>query len=269
MLKLVGMEVSAAATLRSRSLNRTPWIFATIALGVGLAIRYALRGYTTVDTGLYLIPWYAYARDHGASALGDAFTNYTPFFSYLLLISTAFDSLAAPLTIVKAISGVFELACALLAARMVWGVTRSRVRAAGTFAAVWLAPMTLFNGAAWGQSDSIWGFFILASTWLFMTARNGSIPFAVAVSVKLQSIFLGPFVLGMLLKRRFQPVWLVAIPATYLLLAVPVLLAGRDLGSVLTVYREQANTFHGLSMNAANLWWPLRSLVPYGIGSLA
>jgi Gpi18-like mannosyltransferase len=78
-------------------------------------------------------------------------------------------------------------------------------------------------------------------------------------------VFLGPLVLGMILRRRIHWAWLAAVPGVYVLLAIPVLLAGRSIGSVFTVYLDQAETFHRLTMNAANLWL-LAPDVPYAIG---
>ncbi|WP_244561262.1 hypothetical protein [Bradyrhizobium canariense] len=47
--------------------------------------------------------------------MAEAFTNYTPFYSYLLLIPARFDWLGQPLSLVKTISAVFELSCAIVA----------------------------------------------------------------------------------------------------------------------------------------------------------
>ncbi|RZI38566.1 hypothetical protein EGT07_33550, partial [Herbaspirillum sp. HC18] len=138
----------------------------------------------------FLIPWYVFARDHGIGALGEAFTNYTPFYSYLLLIAARFDWLGQPLSLVKAISAMFELGCAIVIARMVWRATRVPLRASMAFCAIWLAPTVILNGAMWGQADSIWAFFVLISVALFMRNRNGILPFAVAFAVKAQAVFL-------------------------------------------------------------------------------
>lgn len=235
---------------------------------VGLALRYIAREHTTEDTFQFLIPWYVFARDNGIGALAEAFTNYTPFYSYLLLIAARFDWLGQPLSLVKAISAIFELGCAVVIARMVWQATRVPLRASMAFSAVWLAPTVIFNGAAWGQADSIWTFFVLMSVAMFMRNRNGILPFAVALAVKAQAVFLGPFVLGMMLRRRIHVAWLAAVPTAYLVLAIPVLVAGRSLVSVLGIYLDQAHTFHRLSMNAANLW-VFAGSTPYGIGVAA
>ena len=232
---------------------------------LGLALRYLAREHATADAALYLIPWYVFARDHGVGGLGEAFTNYTPFYSYLLLIAAQFDRLGQPLSLVKAISTIFELGCAIVAAQIVWRATRAPLRTSLAFCGVWLAPTALFNGALWGQADSIWTFFVLVSVSLFMRERNGVLPFAVACAVKAQGVFLGPFVLGMILRRKIHWAWLAAIPAVYLILAIPVLLAGRPIASVFRVYMDQAGVFHRLTMNAANIW-VFAGAAPYAIG---
>lgn len=231
----------------------------------GVALRYLAREHTNVDTFQFLMPWYAFARDHGIGGLAETFTNYSPFYSYLLLIATRFDGLAQPLSLVKALSAIFELGCAIVVALMVWRATRVPLRAAMAFCAIWLAPTVLFNGAMWGQADAIWTFFALLSVAMFMRNRNGVLPFAVGCSVKAQGVFLGPFVLGMILRRKIHLAWLAAIPGVYAIIAIPVLIAGRSLVSVLGVYLGQANMYHHLTMNAANVW-VFAGGTPYTVG---
>jgi len=241
-----------------------------IAIGcglIGIVLRYLAREHATADAAEY-ITWYSFARDRGIGGLTEAFTNYTPFYSYLLLIAARFDWLGQPLSLVKMISAIFEFGCAVVVARMVWRVTSAPLRASLAFCAVWLAPTVLFNGAMWGQADSIWAFFALISVAMFMRDRNGVVPFAIACSVKAQGVFLGPFVLGMILRRRIHWAWLAAIPAAYAVLAIPVLVAGRSLVSVLGVYLDQAHTFHRLTMNAANVW-VFAGGTPYAAGVAA
>lgn len=248
------------------------YVIALIAAGV--VARVALAGWLTNDYNLYLLPWYRFARAHGITALGTDFTNYTPFYSYLLLIAVRFDALAAPLVLIKAISLVFEIGNVLLGAALVrvcGGGPGAALVAAGL---IWTAPTILYNGPAWAQADSIWTFFILLSVWLFARGRNGAAAFGVAFAVKAQALFLGPFVLGMLLRgddgrmtwRRAA--WLLAVPLVYGLVALPVLIAGRGIGDVATIYGRQAEFFRSLTMNAGSLW-ALPPRLPYTAGTIA
>lgn len=265
----IGTDRQLDRPVRSvRRLQGVQWGPIAAAAGLfatGIVLRYLVRAHATNDAYVYML-WYRFARAHGIGGLREAFTNYTPFYSYLLLIATRFDAFGEPLSLVKLMSAAFELGCAALVAEMVWQGTRSPWRAAMAFASIWLAPTVLLNGAAWGQADAIWTFFTLAAVSLFMRDRNGVLPFAISVSVKAQGVFLGPFVLGMMLRRKLHWSWLAALPLTYLALALPVLAAGRAIGSVLGVYVGQAETFHFLTLNAANIWTVIGDIVPYRVG---
>jgi len=235
------------------AINRT---IVAASLLAGLACRYAVLDQVTGDTTQFLLPWYEFARSHGLASLGQTFTNYTPFYSYLLLAATKLHGLFAPWHLIKAISLVFEFGCAIMAARLV-ALGESRAYApAIAFAAVWLAPTVLFNGAVWGQADAIWFFFILLSVNLICRHRPGSasVAFAAGFAVKAQAIFLAPFIFALVLRRTIHWLWLAAIPITYVVIAAPAWLLGQPLADILTVYFKQAETFHRLSMNAANLW---------------
>ena len=226
------------------------------SLVAGLACRYAVRDQVTGDTEQFLLPWYEFAQSHGLSSLGKTFTNYTPFYSYLLLAVTKLHGLLEPWHLIKTISFVFELGCAAMAARLV-ALDESRLHApAIAFAAVWLAPTVLFNGAVWGQADSIWTFFILCSVYFICRDRPGLgvIAFGAAFAVKAQAVFIGPLIFGLVLRRRIHWAWLAVIPVVYLAVAAPALALGQPLTDILTVYLKQAGTFERLSMNAANLW---------------
>jgi Gpi18-like mannosyltransferase len=241
------------------------WIGLGLALALGVGLRLAFWPDGTGDTELFLKPWYAFAHDHGWRALGTGFTNYTPFYSYLLIAISRLDGVAPPLLLIKTISFVFELATALLAYRFVARATGDRNRAVLALAALWLAPGVLYNGARWGQADSIWTFFILLSVYLYAQNRNGVVAFATATAVKAQAVFLGPFALGMMLRQRRNLLWFAALPIVYLALAIPPLALGRPLMDILQVYAAQAEYFHRLSMNAASIW-ALAWGVPYEIG---
>jgi hypothetical protein len=90
---------------------------------------------------------------------------------------------------------------------------------------------------------------------LFCRGRQGVLPFSVAFAVKAQGIFLAPFfALGMLCRRRGHWLWLASVPVVYLALVLPAVVAGGSLRQLLSVYRDQSDAFHSLSMNAANFW---------------
>ena len=249
------------ARLRGLAPNRLdPGVVVAVAFLAGIAIRILARNYVTVDWALYLAPWYDHARLHGFAGLKQEFTDYTPFYSYCLIAAAKLDGFVSPVLLVKSISYVFELGCALVGARLVALVDPRPPRAAFAFAALWLSPTVLHNGAFWGQCDAIWTFFLLLSTWAVCVGRTrwAILAFGIAFSVKVQAVFFGPFLFGIVLRRRENLLWFGLVPLVYLALAVPSLLAGRPFGEVVSIYLAQTGFFRDLWKGAANLY----NLVP-------
>lgn len=232
---------------------------ALIAAGfiAGLVGRYAVLDHKTLDATLYLLPWYEFVREHGIESLGRTFTNYTPFYGYLLFLVSRFDGWADPWHLVKAISFVFEFGCAVLAAKFVSLGGARLSAAAAAFACVWIAPTVFYNGAMWGQAEAIWTFFCLLSVYCLCRNKPGwsMIAFGAAFAIKAQAVFLGPFIFGFLLRRKIHWAWVAAVPAVYLALALPALLLGQPMIDIVSVYWKQSAHFRLLSANAANLWW--------------
>jgi Gpi18-like mannosyltransferase len=238
------------------SKTSSPLLVAGLAFLVGIGIRLFALDYRTPDWEVFLLPWYEHARLHGFAGLKDGVTNYAPFYTYLLVVAAAFDGWASPLTLVKCISFPFELGCALVAARLVRTIEPRPEREALAFAAIWLSPGFLHNGAFWGQCDAIWTFFLLLALWAVCLdrVRWAVLAFAMAMAVKLQAIFFAPFLLGYILRRRESLAWFGLVPAVYVLVAVPALAIGRPWVEVASVYLGQAGTFPYLWKGAANLY---------------
>jgi Gpi18-like mannosyltransferase len=84
------------------------------------------------------------------------------------------------------------------------------------------------------------------------------IAFGIAFAIKLQSIYLAPFLLALFLKKVVSWKHLLAIPAVYLISIIPAWIAGRPLLELLTIYVRQVDTYAGLVHNAPNMytWFP-------------
>lgn len=239
-----------------RTLTRSELVLAGGALLLGLVLRWLALPYVSRDAVQYGLPWYAFAREHGLASLGVAFTNYAPAYSYLLLGATPFDGAASPITLLKAISFLFELGSALVGACIAASVDPRPPRPALAFALLWLAPSVLYNGAFWAQADAIWTFFVLLAVLAILRGRPaaGAVAFGTACAVKAQAAFLAPLGLALVLNGTLKARWILAIPLVYAALAVPTLVFGRSAGDVFGIYLQQGGTFGRLSMYAANLY---------------
>jgi Gpi18-like mannosyltransferase len=263
----------AMADVGSRS-SRFP-LLPLLAIGtVALAVRLALLRYTNLDLADHFVPWLDRMRTQGFwHAIAHPFSKYgyTPFYSYAIrLADSILPSGTDPKIVIKSVSIVFDFVAASLAfalVRLRWSDSRYSLAA---FAAILLAPTILLNGAYWGQSDIVYTAFLLACLYALLVRSPiwATVWFGVALAVKAQAMWLGPFILMMVLRGRIRWWLLGSVPAVYFLLAVPALLAGRSLFEVATVYATQASTQSMLTYSAANLlffphyffmhlgWWP-------------
>ncbi len=234
----------------------TPLI-GTVLYLLALAVRYPLLKHVTLDTHDYLLPWYDYIVNHGSyRALGQAFTNYSPPYTYLLVAVTYLPRWLPKLVAIKAISIIFDGVAAFVMYKLVRLQYPAGPLPLLAFATVLFAPTIIVNGAYWGQCDIIYTTCLLASILFVCQERYlaAILLFALAFAFKAQAIFLTPFILMVCLKRRIPWRYLLLVPLVYLLLALPCVLLGRSLLDVATIYGQQGDAFNQLSMNAPNVY---------------
>jgi Gpi18-like mannosyltransferase len=237
------------------------------AIFFALAVRYPLRHFASDDFVLYTSRWYAAIRTEGWNVFGREFSDYTPPYLYgLYAVSKIFPNLSAVVA-TKAPQSVADFVCATLAALLTrerW--PRSSLAPVGAFAAVLLFPTVVVNSALWGQCDSLYTSFLLLFAYFAIRERSAAacIAFGCAFAFKLQSLFLAPLVLVLVLRRVLRPGHLLWIPVPYLLAIVPSWLTGRPLADLLTIYVGQATWDTALSIDAPNLFAWIHP--PEGVG---
>jgi Gpi18-like mannosyltransferase len=78
--------------------------------------------------------------------------------------------------------------------------------------------------------------------------------YGIAFAVKLQAIFLAPFVLYLIVMGEIPVIGVAAIPLVYMILIAPAALAGRGWVDLIRIYSEQADAMIILSAHAPNLY---------------
>ena len=250
------------------------WLALLMIGTVALGLRLSVLDRTNLDLIPHFLPWLEQIRTEGLwKAVSQPYSKYgyTPFYSYAIGLANAiFPSGTDGKTVIKSVSILFDY----IAAGLVYAIARLRWGNAwqplAGFAAVLFAPTIFLNGAYWGQSDIIYVTFLLACLYLLLVKADiwAMVCFGIALAIKLQAAWLGPFILMMMIRGRIRW-WLVVVPPLmYLILALPAVLAGRPLAEVATIYLTQAGTQATLNYSAANLhffphyffthlgWWP-------------
>lgn len=245
---------------------------AVLVVVFAVYLRYMFRDFLTSDFTNYTSLWYAAVQEHGLAAAGTPVSNYTPPYLYLLyLTSVAFPHVPAVMA-VKIPSIAFDLVCAGSVFLMVRMRHRTGLLPMWAALTVLLAPTVICNSGMWGQADSIYAGLLLACILFLMQGRGAlaMVVFALALSIKFQSMFLAPALCAFWLRRLIRFWHLLLVPAVYALAMVPAWLEGRPALDLATVYMTQTVTYHALSKNAPNLylWLPDRFYDPIAIAGV-
>jgi len=265
-------DADTDGTLDIKAVRASDYAAAALVVVFAMYVRYMLRDFITSDFINFTSVWYAAVQEHGFAAAGTPVSNYTPSYLYLLyLTSVAFPHLPAVMA-VKIPSIAFDLVCSgmvFLIVRMRYQTGLLPMWAALT---VMVAPTVICNSGMWGQADSIYAGFLLACILLLMQGRGAlaMTAFALALSIKFQSMFLAPALCAFWLRRLIRFRHLLLVPVVYALAMVPAWLEGRPALDLATVYMTQSATYHTLSKHAPNpyLWLPDRYYDPIVIAGV-
>jgi Gpi18-like mannosyltransferase len=228
---------------------------ATALIVLALAVRSAFFKYETGDYTTYFHVWYEFILDHGRfGALKYPFANYNEPYLYLLALLTYTP--VGPLVGIKLISVSFDLVLGYFSYRIVrlryphgWVPTVAA-------AVVLFLPTVVLNSALWGQIDATYTSLALGGLY-FMLRRRPWLActfFGLALSFKLQVVFLFP-VLLLLLLRRWAP-WraLLMVPLVFVLMDLPALVVGASVSTLWSTYTGEVGLYQQLTLNAPNIY---------------
>ena len=237
------------------------WAFLLIATILAVILRLSLLGFKSADYDVYTKVWYNTLQTMGYAAFKTDFSNYSPPYLYLLYMVVRFLPNVQPVVAIKIPSIIMDFVCAGLVYQIIRVKSDKPVLALLGYVATLLAPVMILNSSFWGQADSIYTAALLACLYFLLLRRNwlAFLSFGIAFAFKLQAIFLAPLLVILWFKRDVTWKYFLAIPAVYFIAILPSWLIGRPLGSLLTIYASQADTYNRLTSHAPSLyaWFPL------------
>jgi len=221
-----------------------------------MALRLLVLDCQTLDYQTFLSRWVEYFRVNGGfAALKNSIGNYNvPYLYFLALFSYSGIS---DLYLIKLLSILFDVILAYAAARLVGIVKGGRTRQLLCFFMVLFLPTVYFNGALWGQCDSIYVAFAVLAVCLALDDRPicAMVCMAVSFGFKLQAVFVMPVFVVLWLQGRFKLWHFFVFPAAYVLLVLPAVIAGRPFVDTLTLYLNQAETVgSALNYNSSSVY---------------
>lgn len=136
---------------------------------------------------------------------------------------------------------MLEIVGAAVIGGIVCQCTGNRKRACFAYGVFLFLPTVILNAAVWSQCDIIYTLLILCSVFFLLKGRTwtGMWFYGAAFAVKLQTLFIFPFLVILWVRRKVELKHFVTIPVMYLLGILPAFLAGRPFGELLGIYAFQ------------------------------
>ena len=230
-------------------------VIATVLI-LAIAIRYSLLDYKSPDYVGKVSHWYNFIKSNGFSAFATNLSTYSPPYLYLLYLLIRINPDMSSLIAIKLPGLICDFLCAYFVYRIVKVKNANSMLPVIAGIAVLFAPTVILNSSYWGQADSIYTaalticiyYLIVRKNWLSMFA------YGIALSFKLQAIFLAPLLLALFLRKILNWKELALIPILLFLSLVPSWIAGRPITDLLGVYLNQSSQFESITMNAPSIY---------------
>lgn len=241
--------------------DRFSYFLAFIIVVMGIALRICMFSHESGDYLNYLKPWMDEMRTlSGVKPLTQPIGNYNIPYLYLLFLATKLPF--TDLFVLKIFSVIFDV---ILSLTIVTVLKSQQVKDGFgnvALALSMIAPTLFLNSGYWGQCDSVYCALLLIGIYKCANKKSasGCIFLGLALSFKLQAIFMFPILAFFLAYKLVKPFDLCYILASFFAVCLPVLLLGRSISDTFLIYFEQVGYYSSINMNAPSLW----AIVPKG-----
>lgn len=227
-------------------------IFAVSILSI--LIRFFLRNIVSGDVSFFLLPWFNIISQNG---LYEQVGDYNLLYQFLIWIMTKLPF--EPLYSYKILSCLGDYLLAVLAALLVRELDNNNQpwKSIWAYTAILLCPICFINSAAWAQCDALYSAFSVMGLYFLTKEQYNRALIAIGISFafKLHALFILPVVLFVYFTRRqFSVLRFALIPATMLVLSIPLLFWGRNLLDIFSVYFNQITSYPNMALNYPSFW---------------
>lgn len=237
-------------------------IFLITVILLSLIIRLYFVPWHSSDYNTHLKNWFIHFQENGFSGFKNIYdiANYPALYMIIIcLISFLPDfsiEVLPDLSIIlyiKLVSIIADYFLAYMVYKIIKYYTNKEYMALISLACVLFSPIVLFNSALIGQADGIYSSFIILSLYLFYKEKYAKafLIYGIAFALKLQSIFILPFIILLYIKNRFHLKYFLLILIPHIISSLIATIFGANFIKALTILGGQ--THPNLSNRAPSL----------------
>ena len=227
--------------------------FIFVFLTIAVMSRILLYPEVFPDFVQFLNPWLNALREYGLVAINNGISNYnTPYLLLLWLFSRVIPSNLAVIKTIALISDILMAVGVFKTVEIFKPEGFTKYLAALSLP---ILPTVAYNSAAWGQCDGIMG---MLAIWAIFFCLKDKLHFSwilagIAFAVKMQGVFLAPFLLAISVNRRktFITGPLLAVASCFIF-STPTLIRGDTLERIFGVFVDGSGAMFGVKHLS---WW--------------
>jgi Gpi18-like mannosyltransferase len=219
-------------------------------------IRLAGFQFVPDDYKAWIFPWIEHLSLNGHFfGIATIKSDYLPFYHYLLSI-VSFLPKDLWLPSVKIISCLFDFLLAFTIGKIVLHIYNSKLCALTAYALILMCPTVFLNSGIWAQCESIYAAFVFLSLLYFLKKKTALALFVygIAISIKLQAVFILPFIIFLYFERSFPFNKLVYLFAGFISTIAIGLPFGAHIQALKAYFRQLTGYSDGLTHNAPSVF---------------
>lgn len=246
------------------TLQAIDFLFVACLFVFGFMIRWKLMPIESADYFGFLEDWMQKIREGGGwASLGTQISNYSSPYMYIMCLLSYISK--NDLYALKLVSVFFDYMASIAVFLIIWQITANVRKSIMGMAILLLLPTVIIDSAYWCQCDIIYISFLLFAFYFFLkdNSRKCLIFVGIALSFKLQALFIVPFLIMMWLKKKTIKLrhflW---IPIIYAISIIPAGLFGRPWQELLLIYFKQSGTYPWGTLEYPNIYALLGENIP-------
>lgn len=201
----------------------------------------------------FLSNWWQNINENGQIlTLKHQIGDYTPPYNFILVLGTYLTNNS--LIYIKVVSCIFDFLLALFSCLLMKSFLKKDYYK--YFLLILFIPGVILNSAVLGQCDAIYTAFLIMFTYFICTDKKelGLIAYGIALSFKLQTIFIAPIFLYLLLTKKIKFYHLAWCILGFLIFNIPSLLLGRNLLGTFFAYLIQTVEYPSIVQSCPNIY---------------
>ena len=240
-----------------------------IAMTAGaLTIRYLSALHPTNDmVGYILNGWMGQIQEVGFSKFYTIDADYSPLFLFVIAIISripggemvtinGYTFHPVHMYLLKSVYFLTDVLSAVAIYLILFHILKDKVKASIGYCIFLVLPAQFVNSAVWGNCDSVYACFFLYAIYFILKRKDYLVWFffGLALSLKMQAVFILPFLVYLCLSRRLKFYPIVMAVLAIMLSFLPSYCCGASFTQPFTYFSKQINGYTNVTLGCANFW---------------